>query len=137
MLISPCEEAEIPAVIALWHACQLTRPWNDPERDLRFALKGPASTVLVGKVDGVLMASVMAGHDGHRGALYYLSVSPERQGKGLGRAIHDAAVSWLREHGVWKINLMVRSDNDQVKGFYEALGYDTNDVLSFGKRVDQ
>ena len=32
--------------VALWHETGLTRPWNDPEQDLRRALAGPASTVL-------------------------------------------------------------------------------------------
>ncbi len=136
MKIAAAEESDFPKVIALWQACELTRPWNDPEKDLRFALAGAASTVLIGKHDDQVIASVMVGHDGHRGALYYLAVSPQHRGKGFGCVIHDAAIAWLRELGVWKINLLVRSDNAKVKGYYEALGYDTNDVTSFGKRID-
>jgi ribosomal protein S18 acetylase RimI-like enzyme len=136
MNIAPCAEADIPAVIALWQACGLTRPWNDPDQDLRFALQGATSTVLVGKQGAEVIASVMVGHDGHRGALYYVAVSPEHRGRGLGRTIHDAAADWLRQRGVWKINLMVRTDNASAAGFYEALGYGANAVVSFGKRLD-
>ena len=137
MKIAMAEEGDLPQLIALWQACGLTRPWNDPEKDLRFALASPTSTVLLGKEDNEVVTSVMVGHDGHRGALYYLAVSPSHQGKGHGRAIHEAAVDWLRRHGVWKINLLVRGDNAQVQGYYQALGYQTNDVISFGKRIDQ
>ena len=47
-----------------------------------------------------------------------------------------AAEAWLRERGVWKINLMVRSDNEKAGRFYERLGYQVNPVTSFGKRLD-
>ena len=72
--IRPLQQGEEETVIALWEACGLTRPWNDPRRDLDFARGKTASTVLVGRLDGRLVASVMVGHDGHRGALYYLAM---------------------------------------------------------------
>jgi GNAT superfamily N-acetyltransferase len=91
--------------------------------------------VLAGKIGSDIAAAVMVGHDGHRGVLYYLSVAPRHQGKGLGRVIHDAAVAWLLAQGVWKINLLVRGDNEKVHGFYKALGYGENDAKSFGKQI--
>jgi ribosomal protein S18 acetylase RimI-like enzyme len=135
MNIRTLRETDIPAVIALWNECALTRPWNDPEKDIRFALASPASTILVGDEAGQIVSSVMVGHDGHRGAIYYLAVSAARHGKGLSRAMHDAAIAWLQERGVWKINLMVRSENAAVRGFYESLGYVENAVVSFGKQL--
>ena len=35
------------AIVALWQACGLVTAYNDPTVDLRFALAGPASAVLV------------------------------------------------------------------------------------------
>jgi hypothetical protein len=102
---------------------------------LRFALSGSTSTVLAGKLENQVAASVMCGHDGHRAGIYYLAVAPAHQGKGFGRAIHDAAVAWLQARGAWKINLMVRADNEAVRGFYRRLGYVDNNVMSFGMRI--
>lgn len=136
MIIRTAAEADFAALAELWAECGLTRAWNDPLQDMAFALQGPASTILVGEEQGSIIASVMAGHDGHRGVLYYLAVKPAHQGQGLGRAMHEAAVQWLRARGVWKINLMVRSENEKVRGFYEGLGYAPNAVISFGKRID-
>lgn len=129
-------EADIPRLMFLWENCGLTRPWNDAERDIRFALQGPSSTVLITEDDERLVASVMVGHDGHRGAMYYLSVLPEFQGQEMGRAIHGEAVNWLRAQGVWKINILVRMENAEVAGFYERLGYEQNPVLSFGLNIE-
>lgn len=124
------------SVVTLWKRCGLTRDWNDPYKDIKFAREGETSTVQVGVVDGRIVASVMAGHDGHRGVLYYLAVDPTFQKRGYGKAAVAAAETWLRDRGVWKINLMVRSENEKAGRFYERLGYEINPVTSFGKRLD-
>lgn len=124
-----------PALVALWEACGLTRPWNDAAADIAFARGGPASDVLVIEREGRIAASVMVGHDGHRGAVYCVAVDPALRGTGLGRAIMAAAEGWLRERGVWKLNLMVRTGNEGATGFYAALGYGTDAVSVMSKRL--
>ncbi|MBK3401177.1 GNAT family acetyltransferase [Methylobacterium sp. IF7SW-B2] len=127
--IRPIEDADIPAVIALWHAAGVARPWNDPATDIAFARRGPHGTVLVAEIEGSVAATAMAGEDGHRGWLYYVAVAPEHQGGGLGRVMVEAAEAWLAARGVWKVQLLVRRENDSVLGFYDHLGYrDTNAV---------
>lgn len=133
MTIRPYQEADRAAVLALWEACGLTRPWNPPEGDLDRALAGPSSTVLVAETDGVIEGSVMAGDDGHRGWVYYLSVQPNLQKSGLGRALMDAAEVWLAGRGVRKLELMVRDTNEPVLGFYDALGYQREPVHVLSK----
>jgi ribosomal protein S18 acetylase RimI-like enzyme len=136
VIVDECVEADVQSIVSLWQACGLTRPWNDPHKDIQFAMAGETSTILVGKAEGRIMASVMVGHDGHRGVWYYLAVDPMFQKRGFGRILHNAAVDWLKTRGVWKINLMVRAENKTVSGFYEALGYEINPVASLGKRID-
>jgi ribosomal protein S18 acetylase RimI-like enzyme len=123
--------------IALWRATGLTRPWNDPEADLRRALHGPSSTVLAafGAAEE-LLGTAMVGHDGHRGWVYYLAVQPERQGAGLGGHLMRACERWLRQRDVPKIQLMVREDNRDAAAFYGALGYQVQDVVVLGRRLD-
>ncbi|MEP7174278.1 MAG: GNAT family acetyltransferase [Aestuariivirga sp.] len=129
------QDVNLESVVSLWKACELTRPWNDPYKDIQFARDGGTSTVLVGILEDRVVACVMVGHDGHRGVLYYLAVDPAFQKRGFGRAAVSAAEGWLQERGVWKINLMVRSENEQAGRFYERLGYEVNPVTSFGKRL--
>ena len=101
-------DADQADIIALWHACGLVVSHNDPAADFRFALAGPASAVLVAEGEGGIIGSVMVGHDGHRGWLYYLAAAPGRQGQGIGRALVAAAEAWLRVRGVPKVQLMIR-----------------------------
>jgi ribosomal protein S18 acetylase RimI-like enzyme len=127
------DAADASEVIALWEACGLNRPWNDPAADFTRAIAGPASAVLVRHDGGALVASVMIGCDGHRGWVYYLAVAPERRRAGLGRAMMDAAEAWLRARGAPKVQLMVREDNEAALGFYEALGLERQQVVTLGR----
>jgi ribosomal protein S18 acetylase RimI-like enzyme len=129
----PVANGEESAVIDLWARCGLTRPWNDPAKDLAFARGRENSAVLVARDGEQLIATVMTGHDGHRGTIYYLAVDPPRQRQGWGRRAVQAAEDWLKARGVWKVNLLVRSENEVVVGFYRALGYEPNDVVSLGR----
>ena len=129
------EDRDVEAVVSLWQSCGLTRPWNDPYKDISFARQGAASTVLVAEHLGRIAATAMVGHDGHRGMLYYVAVDPALQGKGYGRQAVRAAEAWLGQQGVWKVNLLVRSENDRVRGFYERLGYEVSPVLCMARRI--
>lgn len=123
------EDGDVPAVVALWHAAGVTRPWNDPLHDIAMARRSPHATVLVALRDGVVAATAMVGEDGHRGWVYYVASDPARRGEGLGRAVMAAAEAWLVARGVAKLNLLVRGGNQAAVGFYEALGYrDTGSV---------
>lgn len=111
------------AVVTLWTACGLVMPWNDPDADIARAAGGPASDILVGEIDGAVVATAMVGDEGHRGWVYYVAVDPERQGHGLGAAMMAAAEAWHAARGVPKVMLLVRETNTRVVGFYEGLGY--------------
>ena len=134
--IKPIEDRDIPEVIALWQRCGSTRPWNDPEADIALARRGANATVLLGRDNGALVASVLVGHDGHRGWGYYVTVDPEHRFKGYGRTIMSAAEDWLRARGIEKMQLMVRGDNTKVQAFYQSIGYFEQERVVFAKWLD-
>ncbi|WP_291572208.1 GNAT family acetyltransferase [Bradyrhizobium sp.] len=136
LTIAAIEDADIADVIALWQRCGLTRPWNDPAADIALARKGPNATVLVGRDRSGLVASVLVGHDGHRGWVYYVAVDPGCRHQGYGRVIMAAAEDWLRSRGLEKLQLMVRGDNVAVHAFYQSLGYLEQDRVVFAKWLD-
>jgi len=126
MQIRPYQPADRAPLVALWQACRLVVPGaNDPQADIDFCVASRNAEILVGTRDGRLVASVMVGHDGHRGWLYYVAVAPELQGSGLGREIVVAGECWLKDHGAPKAQLMIREANTQVESFYHRLGYKT------------
>lgn len=135
MLIRPYRDSDRDAVVALWQRCQLTRPWNDPIRDIQRKLFADPAGFLVGAIDDAIVATVMVGYDGHRGWVNYLAVEPARQKSGLGSALMAEAERLLLARGCPKLNLQIRSANAQAVEFYERLGYGTDDVISMGKRL--
>lgn len=135
LVIRPFEESDEDAVVALWRAAGLTRPWNDPHADIRRKQAVQPELFLVGEVDRAIVASAMAGYDGHRGSVYYLAVSPAHQRCGYGQAIMVEIEHRLEALGCPKLNLMVRHDNRAALGFYQRLGYDEAAAVTLGKRL--
>ncbi|MFG1213490.1 GNAT family acetyltransferase [Xanthobacter flavus] len=134
--IGHASDADTEALAALWERAGLTRPWNDPHADIALARRGPHSTILVAREGGRIAGSAMVGHDGHRGWVYYLAVEPDLQGRGLGRALLRAVEDWLRARAIPKLMLLVRPDNEKVRGFYAAEGYLEEPRIVFSRRLD-
>jgi ribosomal protein S18 acetylase RimI-like enzyme len=112
--------------------------YNDPAADFRFAKAGACSDVLVAEDEpGRIYGSVMVGHDGHRGWLYYVAAAQDARGKGVGREIVAAGEQWLRERGVVKVQLMVRETNTGVVSFYEHIGYEVAPRVVMSKWLRQ
>ena len=136
LTIKAIEDGDVAEVIALWQRCGSTRAWNDPAGDIALARKETNATVLLGRNDSALVASVLVGHDGHRGWVYYVAVDPDHRHKGYGRVIMDAAEDWLRGRGIEKLQLMVRPDNTQVQAFYQSLDYFEQERIIYAKWLD-
>jgi ribosomal protein S18 acetylase RimI-like enzyme len=136
LAIADIRDTDVATVIALWQACGLTRPWNDPASDIALARRGPNSTVLIGRDGDTIVATAMVGHDGHRGWVYYVAADPELRGKGYGRAIMNAAEEWLRAAGIAKLQLLVRPENSGVAAFYQSIGFGEQKILFFTKWLD-
>lgn len=129
-------DGDTEALVALWEAAGLLRPWNDPRADIALARRGPHSTILVLRREGRVAGSVMVGHDGHRGWIYYLAVAPDLARQGLGRRLTRAAEDWLKARGVPKLMLMVRPENEKVRAFYQSIGYEEEPRVIFSRRLD-
>ena len=133
--VRPFAPHDTEAVVALWRACDLTRPWNDPYRDIARKLAVQPELFLVALAGDSLVGTVMAGYDGHRGWINYLAVDPSQRRRGLGRLLMARAEAMLAARGCAKINLQVREGNGEVAAFYRAIGFTVDPVTSFGKRL--
>ncbi len=135
LVIRAYRESDQDAVVQLWRECGLTTHWNDPKKDIYRKLSTQREMFLVGSIGSKLVATVMAGYDGHRGWINYLAVAIDSQKRGFGRRLMGEAEARLREMGCPKINLQVRNSNADVVEFYRAIGYSIDDVVSMGKRL--
>jgi ribosomal protein S18 acetylase RimI-like enzyme len=131
MILREATLADSPAIIALWQACGLTRPWNDPAADIALALRNPTSTIWLAQDDAVI-GTVMVGFEGHRGWIYYLATLPDRRGQGIAARLLDTAQNWLADLGCPKVELMVREGNEAA-GMYEHLGWERQNVAVYAR----
>lgn len=133
--IRPFAEADTEAVVALWRECGLTRPWNDPYKDIARKLQVQRELFLVGEAEGAIVSSIMAGYEGHRGWIYYLAVAPSHQRRGFARELMERVEAMLLARGCPKISLLVRSTNTAVLEFYARIGYAQDAAVPLGKRL--
>ena len=129
---APSDESD---VISLWQKCDLVVEQNDPQKDIAMKLHVQPELFLVGLVDNQIVATVMAGYEGHRGWINYLAVAPDHQSKGFARQIMAAVETKLKALGCPKINLQIRTTNKPVIEFYKSIGFKEDKVLSMGKRL--
>jgi ribosomal protein S18 acetylase RimI-like enzyme len=137
LLIRSYRPQDEAAVIQLWLQCNLVVPQNNPKRDIQRKLQVNPEWFLVGVLGDHIVATCMAGYEGHRGWINYLAVSPHNRRQGIGRRIMEEAERRLQSAGCPKINLQVRETNRAVIQFYERIGYTREPVVSMGKRLEK
>src|SRR5438105_2806863 len=120
MKIRRFEIEDEQAIIELWTRCGLTRPWNDPHKDIARKLTVHPEMFLLAMDEGKIVGSVMAGFEGHRGWINDLAVAPEYRRRGIARAMMQQAEEILKAAGCPKINLQVRAGNSEAMAFYKA-----------------
>ena len=136
LLIRPFKEGDEEALVSLWNICKLTTPWKNPYKDISRKLKVQPELFFVGFLEENLIASVMAGYDGHRGWINYFAIHPDFQERGYGKQLMDNVENKLRELGCPKINLQIREGNDKVLSYYQKLGFVEEKRINMAKRIE-
>jgi ribosomal protein S18 acetylase RimI-like enzyme len=137
MEIRPYSESDQDSVVKLWSdVFPAPPPWNHPVSDIRRKLALQRELFLVATVGSDLVGTAMAGYDGHRGWVYYVGVSPEHRRQGVGTALMKEVEQRLVRLGCPKLNLQVRAQNAQAVSFYRTLGFEVEERVSMGKRLE-
>jgi hypothetical protein len=133
--------ADTEAVLALWlQAFPEYRQPDKPHRDPRLSIANKLATqpelFFVATQGDAIVGTVLAGYDGHRGWLYSLAVDTQVRRHGIGTRLVAHAENALAARGCPKVNLQVLPGKQEVIGFYDALGYRADPVVSLGKRLE-
>lgn len=123
-------------VIALWRSVfGYETAHNRPGLAIDRKLAVQDGLFFVATRGGVVVGTIVAGYDGHRGWLYSVAVDPSHRMRGVGTALVRHAERALTERGCMKINLQILADNESVAGFYRSLGYSIEPRISMGKHI--
>lgn len=138
MEIRPYRDDDLAPVLALWRTVFPDAPaHNVPEDMIARKLLVQRELFVVAVDAGVVVGTAMGGYDGHRGWVYSVAVSPDRRRQGIGTALMRRVEIDLGGMGCPKLNLQVRGSNSQAVGFYESLGYASEDRVSMGKKLEE
>jgi ribosomal protein S18 acetylase RimI-like enzyme len=129
-------DAHFDGVDALWReAFPNDASWNIAKISIPEKLKIQPDLLLVAIEAGLVVGSIMAGYDGHRGWISRIAVLKSRQRQGIGEALIREAEKRLAAKGCIKINLQVVASNATVLGFYQSLGYREEKRISMSKHL--
>ena len=125
LMIRPFDEGDRVALISLWDRTGMGPGLPAVNGHIDAALNQNNSALLIGAGPAGLIASIVAGHIGHRGWIYCLAVEPAQQQEGHGATMLAAAEAWLKQRAVGDVHLMIRPDNAIVQQFYDKQGWHT------------
>jgi ribosomal protein S18 acetylase RimI-like enzyme len=132
---------DVNAIVELWRStfpeyADPRRPQRAPRPSIVRKLAFGDGLFWVAEADGVIVGTIMAGYDGHRGWIYSLGVRPDRRRTGLAQSLVATAEETLAKAGCIKVNLQVLDTNATGRAFWEAAGYFADPVVSYGKRLE-
>lgn len=135
--IRNCREDDLADLIRIWRQVDLTLGISDTIPELKRMLALNPDTCLVLEHNGRVVAGVMGGFDGRRGLVHHLSVAPEFQRCGYGRALMEELETRFRGMNVVKYSLWIEPRNQSVIDFYNHIGYELRDLITFSKTLRQ
>jgi ribosomal protein S18 acetylase RimI-like enzyme len=134
--ISKYRDEHFAGVEALWReAFPDDAPWNKVSTAIAEKLRFQPDLMLVALEGSLVIGSVMAGYEGHRGWISRIAVLRDHRHKKIGQALLSHAEERLAALGCIKINLQVLETNAAVVRFYEAAGYEIEPRISMSKRL--
>jgi len=135
--IRPMLAEDFRELMTLWSATEGlgVGPGDTPEAIATFLDRNPEMS-LVGLSDGAIVASILCGHDGRRGFIYRLAVSPAHRRRGLAAELVRRCVAGLAAAGIPRCQIFVEADNEAARDFWAAMGGALrNDLVVFSIEV--
>jgi len=119
------EIADYDAAVELWNRVDgVEIAEGESREDIEFYLKQNPGLSRVAEDDGVLVGAVLCSHDGHRGYIYHLAVTPEHNGRGFGRKLVAECLDGLRKLGLKRALILVAADNPRGQAFWRRCGWE-------------
>jgi ribosomal protein S18 acetylase RimI-like enzyme len=84
--------------------------------------------------NGTIIGTILCGHDGRRGFIYHLAVNKKHRNNHLAKSLIEKSTIALKNAGIERCSLMVKSDNEEAFRFWEKIGWKRRgDLFMFSK----
>lgn len=120
-------------VHALWMSIKgfAIRSIDDSREGVERFLKRNPTTSVVAIEDGKVVGAILCGHDGRRGCLYHVCVSPAYRRRGIGKAMVVFCMQALKEEHINKVSLIAFTANDIGNAFWNCIGWKKREDLNY------
>ncbi len=93
-----------------------------------YLLRNPGCS-FIAEDSGKIIGAVLSGHDGRRGFINHLGVSPEYRRQGIGSHLLMLSEEAFKKNGIHKCALFVLKENTDGQEFYEKIGWKEEDIV--------
>ncbi len=113
-----------PQALKLWIACKNgLNEKDDSYEGIEKYLKRNPTTSFVATCEDNIVGVILCGHDGRRGFIQHMSVSPDKRRLGIARHLVDLALEALKKEGINKVALVAFEYNEIGNAFWESIGF--------------
>ncbi len=120
-------------VFAMWQITSKRALSSADERSqMERYLKRNEGLSQVAVIDGKIIGTVLAGHDGRRGFIHHMAVLPEYRRRRIGHALAEKAIEMIRSEGIEKTHIFCYQNNETGQKFWSDFGFvKRDDVFVF------
>ncbi len=120
-------------IISLWQEVEgvCLREADSKEGVHKYLQRNP-NLIFVAENEGIIVGTIMSGHDGKRGYIQHLAIDKKYRNAGVASTLLNKCVASLKEEGIIKSHIHVLSGNELAKEFWKNRGwYKRNDIEVF------
>lgn len=131
-MIRTMQEEDYSQVYQLWQRIQglgIRSIDDSRENIVRFIRRNP-NTSFVAVEDGMIVGTILCGHDGRRGCFYHVCVDQPYRKQGLATRMAGKALEALKQEGINKVNLMAFVTNELGNRFWQEKGWSMREDLN-------
>ena len=116
--------SDYDAVMALWRGCGgLSLRDSDSREGVEKYLQRNPGLSFVAEGETGILGTLMAGHDGRRGYIQHLAISPGIRRQGVGTRLVELCLAALKKEGIEKSHVHVIGANAEGVAFWCRLGW--------------
>jgi len=115
---------DIAAILDLWSNIEeIQSAVVDSYENVEHFIKTNPESMLVACAGSKIIGTVMPAYNGWRAAIYHLCVHNEHRRQGIGLALLQTALDYLKGQGAPRVDLYTYSSNTGAQAFYEQMGW--------------
>ena len=128
MLIREMTIEDYEEVFAMWQTTsKRALSKADEKGQIERYLRRNAGMSQVAVVDGKIVGTVLAGHDGRRGFIHHMAVMPEYRRRQIGHSLAKKAIEKIKAEGIDKTHIFCYQNNELGQSFWRDFGFNKRD----------